>query len=550
MGGNPGRGGPRERKVSPKLAGAAVASQPARERTRWGAAALSGILQALAFPPVGASWIALVALIPLFWALFGPRAAGEPRPSVRRQFLLAFAAEAVYFALLLHWILFLSNQEVTVPGLMIPALLFMAAYLAVFFAAAVAASAGLERLGGVPAVITVPVFWTLADRLRSAGALAFPWGSLGYAFSLHPAVLQGTAWTGFWGLPLWVLAVNAAGTAALLALLERNRPRFARAAALAVVLAAAPVAFGAAVLARAPAQGREYGTGDGLRLALLQPNTPREIKWKKGFEGIVTDDLLDRTRKAAALGPDLVVWPETAAPVMILWDPQLAERVHSVLGELGKYVLVGTLDATVRPGGGADYYNAALLYDPKGVPVTRYYKCRLVPFSEAMPFQKQIPWMNALNFGQSDFSAGKERTEFTVHGKTFSVLICFESIFPDEARKSVLGGAQYLINTTNDFWFGRSAGPVQHAEMAIHRAVENRTPLARCANTGISFFVDPYGRVTQRTGLFVEAMPVAQPGPGSGGSFYTRHGDWIVRALIALAALSAGSAWWSRRTTR
>ncbi len=512
---------------------------------RWGAAALSGLLQWAAFPPIGAGWIVFVSLVPLFWAVFGPRAPGEIRPGFRRQFLIAFTAQAVFFALLLHWILFLSNEEITIPGLMIPALLFLSGYSALFSSFGAAVSGAVERAKGPTALATIAVFWTLGDHLRSIGALAFPWGSLGYALAEHPAALQISAWTGFWGLPFWILAVNATLTAGLVAWQSGRRRSAGNLALAAAALCAAPIVFGLAILARAPAPGPE--SPDGLRFALIQSNTPREIKWKKGYEGVVIDDLLARTRRAADLDPDLIVWPETAAPLMIFWSPDLAAKVHSTIASIGRWVLVGTLDAIVRPGGKAEYYNAAFLYDPKGNPVDHYYKMRLVPFSEAMPFQKEIPWINALNFGQSDFSAGREHTLFTVKGQRFPVLICFESIFPEMARQAVAGGAHYLVNITNDFWFGKSAGPVQHAEMAIHRAVENRTPLARCANTGISFFVDPWGRVTQKTGMFVAAMPVARPAPGTGGSFYTRHGDWISRALIALAALAVGLALWNRR---
>lgn len=500
------------------------------------AAAGSGLLQFLAFPPAGLGLVSFVALVPLFWAAFAPRSADEPPLTFRRQFLIGFVAQAVYFVSLLHWILYLSNDEVTVPGLMIPALLFMSGYLAVFFALAVAISGTMERSGGPAAAATLPVFWTLFDWLRSSGTLAFPWGSLGYSLAPLPAWLQISAWTGFWGLTFWIVAVNGLLSWALLAWQRGGRGPAWKAAAAAVILFSVPALHGTALLRSAP---RETGDSpEGLKLALVQANTSREIKWKEGFEGVVVEDLLRRTREAAARDPGLIVWPETAAPLMILWDPELAALVRDTVDEIDRWVLVGTLDAVRGKGSDYDEYNAAVLYGPDGVPSQRYYKTRLVPFSEAMPFQKQIPWINALNLGQSNFSSGKEKNLFVTLGWRYSCLICFESIFPDLSRHAVAGGAQYLINTTNDFWFGRSAGPVQHADMAIHRAVENRTPLARCANSGISFFVDPFGRVFGRTGLFVDALPVARMAPGSGGSFYTRHGDWIVWSLALLGAVS------------
>ena len=486
-------------------------------------------------------------MVPLFWAAFAPPDEGEPAPTFRRQFMIGFAGFLVFYVCLLHWILYLSNQEVTVPGIMFPSLLFLSAYLAVFSGMAVAVAGTVERSGGLPAVATLPFFWSLMDRLRGMGTLAYPWGSLGYSLAIHPMALQLTAWTGFWFLTFWIVAVNGRVYSTL-----RTAPLDAagvgRRGSFALLALAVPLAFGAAILSRAPRLTEDAGRG--LRLALIQPNTSREIKWKEGYEGVVVEDLLARTEIAAARNPDLIVWPETAAPVLITWEPELEAKVHEVIARLQRHVLVGTLDAMLFPGGRREDYNAAILYDPQGRVEYRYYKQRLVPFSEAMPFQKQIPWINALNFGQSDFTAGRARDLFRMGENRFSVLICFESIFPEISRQAVRDGAQYLINTTNDFWFGRSAAPAQHAEMAICRAVENRTPLARCANSGISFFVDPYGRVLDRTDIFVEAMPVARLATGTGGSFYTRRGEWFSWVLLFLGVLSIGQALWNRRGMR
>jgi apolipoprotein N-acyltransferase len=538
------------------------------------------LILALAFPPVGARWAVLAALVPLLLAAFPPQEAGwvgwRGRPlGFRQRFLLGFVCGVAFFAVLLDWLLLLPGEEMTIPWLMVPALIFLSSYLALFVAAATALAGLAEDRAGIPAPVAFPVTWVVFEQLRGCGVLGFPWGWAGYAFAPHPAVLQLAAWTGIEGITLWVVAVNTALFAATRAWMA-GRPRAAltRAGGAAAIAVAVPL-FGAMVLARAPrdlvsevgaasdtTMARERDSGSDatitrerhpgnveelgpLAIALLQANTPREIKWKPGYEGIVVDDLLARTRGAAAAGADLVIWPETAAPLMILWDPELSGRVRDTVAEARAWTLVGTLDAVLKGGGDFDAFNAAMLYDPSGRLRQRYYKMKLVPFSEAMPFSRKIPWMNALNFGQSDFRAGEEQTVFHAGKHPFAVLICFESIFPELSRERVRRGARYLVNITNDFWFGRSAGPMQHAEMSIARAVENRTPLARCANTGISFFVDPWGRVTQRTGLFVEARPLAWVRPGTGGSFYTRHGGFLLWALRASFLLMMGMAAWN-----
>lgn len=537
----------------------------------------------MAFPPVGARWVALAALVPLLLAAFPARGFGWMDPlgrpfGIGQRFFLGFLCGVAFFAALLYWILLVPGEEMTVPWLMAPALLLLSSYMALFFGAATAVAGGIEDRAGIPAPVAFPVAWVVFEQVRGSGALGFPWGWIGYVFAPHPTVLQLAAWTGIEGITLWVVAVNATIYTAARAWLE-DRPRAALArAAVAIAIAAAVPLFGAAVLSRAPrdmvtAGGappegapadsaspdvavpgernpRSAGDRGSLAIGLLQANTPREIKWKHGYEGIVVDDLLARTRTAAAAGAELVIWPETAAPLMILWDPELARRVRDTVADTRAWTLVGTLDAVLRDGGDFDAYNAAMLYDPSGKLVQRYYKMKLVPFSEAMPFKRTLPWLNVLNFGQSDFRAGETQTVFDVGKHPFVVLICFESIFPEFAREGVRGGARCMVNITNDFWFGRSAGPVQHAEMAIVRAVENRTPLVRCANTGISFFVDPWGRVTQRTALFVEALPLARVRSGAGGSFYTRHGwlwDWAARAVLLLMLAMAVRNWWQSR---
>jgi apolipoprotein N-acyltransferase len=542
-------------------------------RIRLGLALLSGLLLALAFPPVGARWAALAALLPLLLATFPARGGGWSGPreragGFRQRFLLGFACGVVFFAVLLSWLLLLPGEEMTLPWLMVPALLVLSSYLALFVAVTTAVAGLAEDWAGIPAPLAFPVVWVVCEQARGVGVLGFPWGWVGYVFAPHPAVLQLAAWTGVEGISLWVVAVNAALFASARAWLEGRSRAAWRCGGVAVAMALAVPLLGVAILSRAPrdtvatssvpadssrAGGRESGSAgerNSLTMALIQANTPREIKWKRGYEGIVVDDLLARTRDAAAAGAELVIWPETAAPLMILWDPDLARRVRDTVAETRAWTLVGTLDAVLKGGGDFDAYNAAMLYDPSGKPGQRYYKMKLVPFSEAMPFARTLPWMNALNFGQSDFRAGEEQTVFRAGRHRFAVLICFESIFPGLSRERVRRGACYLVNITNDFWFGRSAGPVQHAEMAIVRAVENRTPLARCANTGISFFVDPWGRVTQRTGLFVEARPLGRVRPGRGGSFYTRHGEilgWVLpAALLLMLAAAAWNGWRSR----
>lgn len=517
------------------MTGNVPADSPRRQRFRPGpdvrAALAAGFLSFAAFPPIGLAPLLFVAWAPLLNRLLVTGGA----LSWRRVGFLAWLAAVVFYVGLLHWLLLLANDEVTIPGIMLPALLVLAGYLALFPALALVATRAIARASGLSPLLLFPFLWTATDWLRALGETAFPWGSWGYAFAPWTPAIQMTAWTGYWGLVFWVAAANALVVWAVGGLpLRRWLADVSRVRATALLLwGCGPWIFGAALLRGVGPESVVDRVDDRLRITLIQANTPREIKWKPGYRVQVVEDLLERTRRAAAeTSPDLIVWPETAAPIRIPWEPELARRLSSTVDSLDAWVLVGTLDAVVDADRTVHDYNAALLLDPAGAVVERYYKSHLVPFGEVTPFKRAVPLLAKLDFGQSEFDRGREGVIFAgPDGLRFACLICFESIFPELARDGVRSGATVLVNITNDFWFGRSSGPVQHAHMAILRAVENRTPVARCANSGLSFFVDAYGRVTHQTGLFEAAMPTAAVRPGSGGSFATRHGESVLRLV-------------------
>jgi apolipoprotein N-acyltransferase len=497
-------------------------------------------------------------MIPLYWALFPAetiRIAAPPKSRLfRTQFLRGYFFGALFYALHLHWLLQLSKEEITIPWIMIPALAVLGGYLGVFPGLAAAGAGWLQRRFRIHPWWGFPAAWTLFDWFRTIGETGFAWGSLGYALAPVPAALQLTAWTGFWLLPFWIALVSGMLWRAFTRREMRHRVRWSACAAAVFVL---PTLFGAWLLHEAPSGVRiisperfatQSGTSaavppkqaDALRFTLLQANTPREIKWDPNYRELVVSDLLARTEIAVGrYHPDLVVWPETAAPLRILWEDHLALLTSATVDSLDTWTLVGTLDARVFDDRPAEHYNAAVLYAPNGEPVWRYAKRRMVPFGELTPYKRYLPFLAEIDFGQSDFTMGREPGNFEVLGsQNLSCLICFESTFPELARGDVARGAKYLVNITNDFWYGRSAGPYQHQDFAIHRAVENRTPLVRCANSGISCIIDAHGRVYAETELFEDEYVTADVVPGTGGTFYTRMGDWVL--FVMAASLVAG----------
>jgi apolipoprotein N-acyltransferase len=300
-----------------------------------------------------------------------------------------------------------------------------------------------------------------------------------------------------------------------------------------VALLAAPVIHGSVVLARAPV----WPT---VRVAVIQPNIEAKKKWDARFKEDSFRILRELSLVAARERPDLIVWPETAAPSYLLREPRDMEKVAAVARETGACVLTGFPDIQEDPDGprGFRTFNSALLVTPDGIPREKYDKIHLVPFGEFIPFESVFPALGKVDFGEADFSPGAERVVFDAGRVKAAVLVCFESIFPRLVRGFVANGASLLVNITNDVWYGRTSMPFQHASMALMRSIENRRSLARSANSGVSLLADPYGRVTARLGIYEQGSLVSDlPLVSDERTFYTAHGDLLGWGSTCLAGL-------------
>jgi apolipoprotein N-acyltransferase len=375
----------------------------------------------------------------------------------------------------------------------------------------------------IPWFVVLPVSWVAFEQLRSLGVIGFTWGALGYGAVTVPRAIQFASITGVFGVSLWLALSNSL----VLELISAGRRRGAVALALLVVLVLPPV-HGSLVL-RDSAIARELASGDGrtMRVAVIQPNISGETKWEEKYREQSFEALERLSLEAADRKPDLIVWPETAAPSYLLLVPSDMERVAGIARAAQVPLLAGCPHLMPRdaPEGAGRALNTAVLVGADGIPGRIYSKTKLVPFGEIIPFETVIPALREVDFGEADFWRGAEHVVFEHPKGRFSTLICYESTFPRLARQFVAGGAELLVNITNDVWYGRTSMPFQHASMAIMRAVENRRSLARSANSGVSMLVDPFGRVVAKTEIFedgflVESLPVV-----GGQTFFTRHGD-------------------------
>jgi apolipoprotein N-acyltransferase len=466
---------------------------------------------ALAQPPVSVPWVLFLALPALLWLMDGTKGPGA-------AFGLGWAAGAGYFGAGLFWIVEPFLVEPEVFGWMAPfALVGMAAGMALYWAAAF----GLARLrwpAGPGRVLLLASAWTLADFARAHLLTGFPWALIGYAWVETP-VIQAAALFGPYMLGfLTLVAAMLPGLAT------------ARGAAAALALVAAGWGFGAWRLAEPPP--REPA----VRVRLVQPNAAQELKWRPGMAAEFWRRHLALSR--APGDPDVVIWSETAAPFVLGEAPELqAEAVAAAAP--------ARLVAGIRRTENGRWFNSLAAFGPDGGVLATYDKHHLVPFGEYVPLAPLVarlglPALTTLT--RAGFSAGPGPRLMAVPGlPPFLPLICYEAIFPD-AMRAPEGRPEWMVQVTNDAWFGRLAGPHQHLAQARVRAVEQGLPLARAANTGISAMVDPFGRVTARLELgaegFVDAdLPGALPAPP-----YARSGDLpALFALVTIFGLTFGN---------
>jgi apolipoprotein N-acyltransferase len=460
----------------------------------------------LIFPGFGVPWLAPVALTPLLIAL-----AYEPRPLWR--FLLGEFTGVVYWFAICYWIQFVLEVHGGMGhwgswGTFGLFCVLKALHLALF---SLLAAVLLDTKYAIPALAAL---WTGIERTH--GTFGFAWLTLGNAGIDMPLPLRVAPLVGVYGIS-FLFALTSALVAFLI--LRRGRKHL-------YWLAIVP---GLLLLPDLPARETPAETA-----LVVQPNLDPEKEW--------TYQSLDREREHLmneSLGAgQIVIWPESPAPFNFYGDPsfrhgaaQLAQMDHA-------YFLFGT-DAQTAQGAPL---NSAVLLRPDGSLVDRYDKINLVPFGEYVP--KPFGFVNRVTQEISDFVPGNRIVVFPMGDHRLGVFICYESVFPGEVRQFVKGGANLLVNISNDGYFGHSASREQHLEIARMRAVENSRWLIRATNDGITAAIDASGHIDERLPPYQELAASMHFAFRSGTNFYTNYGDWfawgcLIAALIALV--------WSQR---
>jgi|SRR5579871_3469697 len=480
-------------------------SKRIRSPLNFGLAILSALLLILTFPRFDLVWLAPFALVPLLMAL-----GREPRPLWR--FLLGYSAGIVYWFGVCYWIQGTLDQYGGMGafgswGTFLLFCLAKAVHLGVFSLLAAIV------LGNWYAIPIVAALWVGIERTHSM--FGFAWLDLGNAGVDMSLPMRMAPFIGVYGLSFLFAMMSAA---AAVVILRRNRKE---------LLWLAPI-FVLFLLPALPAPEMPAETA-----VLVQPNVNESQQWTP-LSAVQLHQRLTALSIEGSLQthPQIVIWPETPGPIYYYRDPELRQQVAEVARVTNAAVLFGSVAETLQ---GAPL-NSAILVNAKGELIDRYDKINLVPFGEYVP--EFFGFVNRITQEAGDFAPGNRIVVFPLGQHRVGAFICYESVFPAEVRQFVKGGAELLVNISNDGYFGHTAAREQHLKIVRMRAAENRRWILRGTNDGITVAIDPAGRITDRLPLYTEATGKFLYSYVDEVTPYTRYGDWFAWGCLIVGLLA------------
>lgn len=519
-------------------------------RSRYAWAATAGLVLAAAFPKPGIAGLAWIAPGFILMTALGSRG-GE-------AFRIGYMAGLAHYLASLYWLLFIPFPIGAVAGW-----LALSAYLAVYPALWVwvcwrlfpvpfnpTHSAGhprewIERFRSASFwqrtlwTFLCAAAWVALEMIVARALTGFPWNLLGASQYRVLPLIQIASVTGVYGISFLVVwfSISLAGFVLGAVLHPKSAKLSYGDLTLPLIVVAAVAAFGVRQIQN-PAGASRF-----LKIALVQPSIPQTLIWDSKENTNRFRQLIRLSEQALEGQPELLIWPEAAVPNMLRHDPETFEAVRRLSTNHNAWLILGADDAASRPGstreGEYNFYNSSFLISPAGQIQAAYRKQRLVIFGEYVPLARWLPFLKYLTPIGDGFTAGDRAVPFRFREPpvTASVLICFEDTFPHLARSYVEPDTDFLINLTNDGWFGETAAQWQHAANAVFRAVENGLPLVRCANNGLTCWIDARGGTHEvyfpgspnvyQAGFKTASVPLQASGERREPTFYGRHGDWF-----------------------
>lgn len=502
---------------------------------RYALAGLSGILMIVIFPGTNLSSLAWIALVPLLVSVH--------ETNWKQSLWLGLITGFIYFGGIMNWLIVALHPFSTwfwVTLGFIALSLYLSTYVFIF---TVSISFITQYWKHSPTArclaysFQVAIVWTGMEILRGHVITGLPWAVLAHTQWWNLPLIQISSLVGMYGVTFLIAMINGA-IANFFIDISKWRASL-KAATIPLMLLILCLVYGWMTTG-------ESSQDEKIKIALV-PGNIRQVEkldaWRRGDADPIFHKYVRATEAAAAKEPDMIVWPETCIPQYTLLSNTAASRLKLFVKHWKTYLLMGTPHTEYSPE--RKIYNAAFLLSPDGKEVDKYYKMHLVPVSEYFPMKRYLPesWQELIT-GVSDWDSGHEPTIFSMSPAKFGLVICFESVFPGIFRKAVDKGVNLMGIITNDAWFEGTYAALQHFSMAPFRAVENRVSVFRCANYGVSCIIDPWGRIIQRLEPKDEEKYIVNDiSLHEGGTFYTRHGDYLPWACLVAAIFLVFQTW-------
>ncbi|HVN29121.1 MAG TPA: apolipoprotein N-acyltransferase [Candidatus Binataceae bacterium] len=509
--------------------------------TRAALVTTSGLALALAFPKFDVSLLAWVAFVPFFYAV-----EGEPLKNI---FWWGWLQGLACYVGSLYWVVITLNEFAGVNFILslIPMVL-LAGVVGSFTAVSMWTGEFCARRLRIPLVITMPIAWAAVELMRTYFPIGFPWNLLGETQYRNLALIQFAEFTGSYGISALIIFFNVV---IFMVRLRRGSPRLQTISlSILTVLMVAAIGFGN----WRTHELKSIKPAGSFRVAMVQGDIPQSVKWDANALAPTFKIYTEQSEQGAKQGADLIVWPEAAAtfifqpddryPVTVEDDAAYRTALLQLARDLGKPILFGAPALVVHNDHVTGFANRAYLVSAQGQVAAWYDKIQLVPFGEYVPYRALLGYfVNRIVHGMGDMVPGERQTLFDVNGAKLSVLICYESIFPDLARRSVKEGADVMVNITNDAWYGTSSAPYQLLAMAAMRSVETKVPMIRVANTGISAIILDDGSITATTPLFKRGTEIEDVAWHPMRTLYTVIGDVFADLCAILTAIALMFGW-------
>lgn len=469
----------------------------------------------------------------LAWIFLVPLLLAHERLGEKAVFFSTFLAAFLFYGGSLYWLVFAMKNFGGLGFLeSVGVLLLILIIFSSLAALGLRLARTVSRRTGIPYFLALALFLELADMVLFAFPVGgFPWSIPAYSQGHYLNYFQWIDLTGVLGLNLIIYLVNGLVFEVIHYLFKAHQRERALNRAVIIFILTMLSVFGSLQRSRTLEKGPPNA---GMTVALLQGNIAQDMKWNPRLAMSNLQTYEDLTAKAAAQGATLAVWPETAYPLTLdLSDLNRAPLVPA--GSLALPVLAGAVSELGSDLEDPLLYNSAFLSGTNARVLALYHKRHLVPFGEYVPGKRFLWFARRLTQSVGDFSPGVEPNVLDHAGLRLGVLICFEDLFPDLARTVVAGGANVLVNITNDAWYGNTSAQYQHLVLSQFRALENRRYLLRATNTGLTAFIDARGEILARLDPFEADLLIHEVHPESRLTFYTRHGSLLPGIVIAFS---------------